>query len=480
MRLFSTLAVIAIAGQETFADKMNKCAMIPKAGRRRSGETRNINKGTAAPLAISFIQENRETLLNVFADMPAPTSDLISSKMQTVARFADVTGEQLMGQVFRQTKQVIKDTIKEASADVKAVYGEEFYGVYRDNSQRFGKLVRDVVYNKNIIEKMDADLYVVDDIMEVAMKFQDEASDVYKQFLDAHLEEFIPLLKAMTESMTKLHIRIVKDVFATLQSKKRRESYRQMVHDLPKVYQFFNDNIDFIEMQNVDKELGASVTAEILKEIGAAQDKNVANMISRNQKFIKTLIMSRAEKQQQDKVVEKVMGKNKELKENVANQAEFDRLVAEAKKAGEEITNEMKGKLWDQAKQNMKKKQQDQIADQTEVYDKTKHEVKQGLTRYEHLSAIMSLMPDELEQSIAQMVKESCPELDLIQVDTPEMKQIIEEQPENFIDQLIRELHDVCDMFGLIDDSKVVTKVINGVEVQIYADDWFKGEKKQW
>merc|ERR1712050_809308 len=109
-----------------------------------------------------------------------------------------------------------------------------------------------------------------------------------------------------------------------------------------------------------------------------------------------------------------------------------------------------------------KKKQQDQIADQTEVYDKTKHEVKQGLTRYEHLSAIMSLMPDELEQSIAQMVKESCPELDLIQVDTPEMKQIIEEQPENFIDQLIRELHGVCDMFGLIDDSKVITKVING------------------
>merc|ERR1712223_781243 len=277
------------------------------------------------------------------------------------------------------------------------VYGEEFFGVYRDNSQRFGKLVRDVVYNKNIIEKMDAELYVVDDIMEVAMKYQDEASDVYKQFLDAHLEEFIPLLKAMTESMTKMHNKITKDVFATLQSKKRRESYRQMVHDLPKVYQFFNDNIDFIEMQNVDKELGASVTAEILKE-------------------------------------------------NVANQAEFDRLVAEAKKAGEEITNEMKGKLWDQAKQNMKKKQQDQIADQTEVYDKTKHEVKQGLTRYEHLSAIMSLMPDELEQSIAQMVKESCPELDLIQVDTPEMKQIIEEQPENFIDQLIRELHDVCDM----------------------------------
>merc|ERR1712071_383950 len=193
--------------------------------------------------------------------------------------------------------------------------------------------------------------------------------------------------------------------------------------------------------QNVDKELGASVTAEILKEIGAAQDKNVANMISRNQKFIKTLIMNRAEQQQQDKVVEKVMGKNKQLKENVANQVEFDRLVAEAKETNEELTKEMKSSLWAQAKTNMKKKQQDQIGDQTEVYDQTKHEVKQGLTRYEHLSAIMSLMPDELEQSIAQMVKESC----------PEMKAIIEEQPANFIDQLIRELHDVCDMFGLID-----------------------------
>merc|ERR1712226_1225678 len=139
-------------------------------------------------------------------------SDLISSEMQTVARFADVTGEQLMGQVFRQAKQVIKDTIKEASADVKAIYGEEFYGVYRDNSQRFGKLVRDVVYNRNIIEKMDAELYVVDDIMEVAMKFQDEASAVYKQFLDAHLNEFLPLLKAMTETMTKMHNKITKDV----------------------------------------------------------------------------------------------------------------------------------------------------------------------------------------------------------------------------------------------------------------------------
>merc|ERR1711993_86257 len=132
-----------------------------------------------------------------------------------------------------------------------------------------------------------------------------------------------------------------------------------------------------------------------------------------------------------------------------------------------------KQNIWNVAVENVKQMAKEELGNQQENKDNTKHKPKKGLTRYEHLSSLMGLMPDELEQSIAEMVKESCPELDLIQVDTPEMKAIIEEQPENFIDQLIRELHDVCDMFGLIDESKVVTKVINGVEVQIYADDWF-------
>merc|ERR1712071_715312 len=113
MRLFSTLAVMALASQDVFAAKVNKCSMIPKAGRRRTSDQPRMTKGTAAPLAIEFIKAERDTLLSVFVDMPAPTQALISDKMQTVARFADVTGEQLMGQVFRQTKQVIKDTIKE-------------------------------------------------------------------------------------------------------------------------------------------------------------------------------------------------------------------------------------------------------------------------------------------------------------------------------------------------------------------------------
>merc|ERR1711881_345183 len=324
-------------------------------------------------------------------------------------------------------------------------------------------------------------LYVVDDIRTVALKYLDEASDVYKQFLDAHLEQFVPVLKSITDEMTKFHDSMVKDLSAVFQSNKRKSGYRQLVNELPRVYQFFNDNIDFIEMQNVDKDLAEGVAQEILKTLAEQSgDKAVVDMIQRNMKFVKTLMMDRAQKQQEQKVVEKVMGKNKELKKNVANEAEFNRLVEEAKAEGKQMTNEMKAKMWDQAKQNVQKKQKEQIGDQSETYDKTKHNVKKGLTRYEHLSALMGLMPDELEQSIAEMVKESCPELDLIQVDTAEMKAIIEEQPENFIDQLIRELHDVCDMFGLIDSSKVFTKEINGVEVQIYAADWAQGEKKQW
>merc|ERR1712154_19425 len=120
--------------------------------------------------------------------------------------------------------------------------------------------------------------------------------------------------------------------------------------------------------------------------------------------------------------------------------------------------------IWEQAKQNVKQMQEEQLGNQVDE----KHEAKVGKTRYEHIAAIMGLMPDELAQSISAMVQESCPELDLIQIETESMKAIVEEQDPKFLDQLIRELHDVCDMFGLIDSSKMVTKNINGVEVQIY------------
>merc|ERR1739847_195230 len=136
----------------------------------------------------------------------------------------------------------------------------------------------------------------------------------------------------------------------------------------------------------------------------------------------------------------------------------------------------MEKQIWEQAKQNVKNMQEEQIGNQVGE----KHEAKVGKTRYEHIAAIMGLMPDELAQSISAMVQESCPELDLIAIDTPEMKKTVEEQDPKFLQQLIQELHDVCDMFGLIDSSKVTTKNINGVEVRIYEADWDQSEKVQW
>merc|ERR1712046_81041 len=76
--------------------------------------------------------------------------------------------------------------------------------------------------------------------------------------------------------------------------------------------------------------------------------------INRNMKFVKTLMTARALEQQEQKVVKKVMGKNKELKAALANEEEFNRLVEEAKKEGQEISKEMEKQIWEQAKQTSK------------------------------------------------------------------------------------------------------------------------------
>merc|ERR1712179_50116 len=324
-------------------------------------------------------------------------------------------------------------------------------------------VVRDLTYNPTVLAKLESGEYAIDMIREVAMKFPDDASEVYKAFLDHHLENLIQTVKDIIPEMKRIHREIKKQVMKVLENEKQKTTYRQLVNELPLVYQFFNDNIDYIEMQNVDKDLAEAISVDIFHTLAQASgDKQIASMINRNIKFIKKLMTQRAVRQQEDKVLEKVMGKNKELKAAVANEAEFERLVKEAEAEGKAISKEMEKKIWEQARKSVQ------------------HKPKQGLTRYEHISAIMNLMPDELEQSIAAMVQQSCPELDLTQIETAEMKKTLEEQPETFLDQLIKELHDVCDMFGLIDETKVIKQVINGVEVEIYAADWMNGEKKEW
>merc|ERR1712217_1017978 len=115
--------------------------------------------------------------------------------------------------------------------------------------------------------------------------------------------------------------------------------------------------------QNVDKDLGEAIAGDILYTLAQESgDKQIASMINRNMKFVKTLMTARALEQQ---------------KQN-----------------------------WEQAKQNVKNMQEEQIGNQVGE----KHEAKVGQTRYEHIAAIMGLMPDELAQSISAMVQESCPE----------------------------------------------------------------------
>jgi len=474
MKLFISLAAMALSAT---ALKMDKCKQIPKGGKRRYQPPRTIEQGNNNPAAIDFLLTSRSDLMALFAQGERINlSDEVSQGMPVLGKFAAVTQDQYLGQIFMAANEQFKKMTLDGQEIAKQKF-PEIASLYRDNTQRVVKVIRDVVYEPTMVRKLMLDEDITEDIYAAANRFPDEETKVYLHFLDTHLESFYPMIKFARDDFAKAHGQIKSAVSEVLESEKQKQAYRQLTNELPLVYQFFNDNIDFIEMQNVDKDLGEAIAGDILYTLAQESgDKQIASMINRNMKFVKTLMTARALEQQKQKVVKKVMGKNKELKAALANEEEFNRLVEEAKAEGQEISKEMEKQIWEQAKQNVKNMQEEQIGNQVGE----KHEAKVGKTRYEHIAAIMGLMPDELAQSISAMVQESCPELDLIQIETESMKAIVEEQDPKFLDQLIRELHDVCDMFGLIDSSKMVTKNINGVEVQIYDADWEKGQKVEW
>jgi len=187
----------------------------------------------------------------------------------------------------------------------------------------------------------------------------------------------------------------------------------------------------------------------------------------------------RVQQQMKEKAVAKVMEKNSELKAAAENEAEFNKILAEKKKAGENLTKEQKNAIWDQVIADQKQKQASEKTNQMAQVDNKKKPSK-SITRYEHLAGIVNLLPDELLETVAEMVKQSCPDMDLTKIETQEMKECVERQPDNFLDQLLNELHDVCEMFGLIDETKIVKRVVNGVEVEIYAADWMDSKKVEW
>merc|ERR1712193_283750 len=152
----------------------------------------------------------------------------------------------------------------------------------------------------------------------------------------------------------------------------------------PLVYQFFNDNIDFIMMANMEKSLDDAIAADIMAELAKDSDPQVHSMITRNLKFIKKLMTDRAEKQMQEKAVAKVMEKNAELKAAADNEAEFNRIIAEKKANKETITKEMRNKIWEQVVN--KNKKEEALGNQLEQKDNKKNKPAQGLSRYEHLA----------------------------------------------------------------------------------------------
>merc|ERR1712166_1208577 len=144
---------------------------------------------------------------------------------------------------------------------------------------------------------------ITEDIYAAANRFPDEETKVYLHFLDTNLAALYPMGEYSRDIFAKTHSQIKAAVADVLESEKQKQSYRQLTNELPLVYQFFNDNIDFIEMQNVDKALGQAIAGDILYTLAQESgDKQIASMINRNMKFVKTLMTARALEQQKQGV----------------------------------------------------------------------------------------------------------------------------------------------------------------------------------
>merc|ERR1711976_1152143 len=396
MKLFISLAAMAIGANGL---KMDKCKQIPKGGKRRYRAPRTIEQGNNNPAAIDFLLNSRAELMGLFAQGErVDLLDEVSEGMPVLGKFAAVTQDQYLGQIFRGANEHFKKMTLDGQEIAKQKF-PEVAALCGDNTQRIVKVIRDVTYSLSMIRKLMLDEDITEDIYAAANRFEDEETKVYTHFLDQNLAALYPMISFARDDFAKAHAQLKTAVTEVLESEKQKQAYRQLTNELPLVYQFFNDNIDFIELQNVDKDLGQAIAGDILyTSAQSSGDKQIASMINRNMKFVKTLMTSRALQQQKQKVVGKVMGKNKELKAALANEEEFNRLVAEAKAAGQEMTKEMEKQIWQEAIANVKAMQEEQLGNQTENYDEKKHEVKKGKTQYEHIAGIMGLMPDELAQ----------------------------------------------------------------------------------
>lgn len=476
------LAALAITAKAT--NNYDKCQpRIKIGGPPRYTTPRTIANGNNQPAAINFLISKRGELMEVFGAGQKPQEfmlGLVGNKLMTLNTFAEATEDPYMGQVFHGLRRDFRGLVHDGELEAKdqdAVYA----GLFRDNTQRLEKVLRDISFSPELMLKI-----VENTDFTLPLKAMVEANSdngaVYINFVGAHIEKFVPWIKAQYSAMVLINDKGAKNLVKLFMDEKMKQNYRSLVNELPLVYQFFNDNIDFIQLNNVDKSLEEAVARDILLVMAEqAEDTQIHSMIERHRKFIKKLMVHRAEQQQTERVVEKVMEKNTQLREAAYDEEEFEKLKKEAMDGNKQLTADLEKEIWQQVKNEKKSKQKVEKYNQMETAKTNSQQEQMSITRYEHLVGIVGLMPDELLDTIAQMVRESCPELDLIRILDADMKEIMEAQPVNFIDQLLKELHDVCDMFGLVDESKII-KVMgpDGVEIEIYAADWMDGEKKTW
>lgn len=461
--------------------EMPKCAQIPKGATRRYNTPKTIESGENNPAAISFILENRPTLMKLFAAGPQATlREDLNNYMWHLHTFAGATDDYMMGQYFQQLRQELLTAVREGEIHAHQI-SPEFAKLYRDNTQRSVRVLKDIVVNKNLLTMINAGEPYFDELNQIAMMDKTEGAKVYQHFVATHAADFDPMTKGIAEvALVKMRQFIDNSIMKVLMDEKVKGKYRQLVSELPLVYQFFNDNIDYIEINNVDKSMEEAIAADILTTLAEqAGDTQIVSMINRNIKFIKKLMTDRALHQQKEKAVGKVMEKNKMLREAAWNEAEYARLLAEAEESNAEVSDAMKKNIWVQVKENYQVWQSEQVGNQMSL-DEQKKKRERSLTKYERCVGIIGLMPDELLETIALMVQESCPELDMMDIESEAMKKIFEDQPDNFTDQLMKELHDVCDMFGLIAEDKIMSKMVDGVEVQFVANDWAEGPVRDW
>jgi len=148
--------------------QMEKCHKLPKGGSRRYTTPRTIEKGNNQPEAINFLIDNRSDLLATFSrgvKTSERVNELIQENMYTLSVFTNAVDDIYMGQIFREARQKFVNLVNDGQNLVNK-RDTDLGKIYRDNTQRSTKALRDITYNKDILEKLEKNTEFITDLIE--------------------------------------------------------------------------------------------------------------------------------------------------------------------------------------------------------------------------------------------------------------------------------------------------------------------------